>query len=226
MEQDAAEPVSPVARWLAAAGACRPGWPRARRGLSIRPHASPARPRPPSRMRSAPAAGPAWASSRVRSAKGWARPSRSILAASFSRRRPSPIRRFSPAPRSVCRYSETARGLVHRLKYGDRAELALALARMMALAGRELIGECDVIAPVPLHWTRAWSRRFNHRRCWRGDRQDIRQTCLAGRRDPRAPHGCPGRPLARAAPRESARCLPPRPRRAARDRGPARAARR
>jgi ComF family protein len=63
--------------------------------------------------------------------------------------------------RAVARYDETARALVHRLKYGDRTELAIALARMMALAGRELVDGADVIVPVPLHWTRSWRRRFN-----------------------------------------------------------------
>jgi ComF family protein len=63
--------------------------------------------------------------------------------------------------RAVARYDDTARALVHRLKYGDRTELALALARMMALAGRDLIADCDVVTPVPLHWTRGWRRRFN-----------------------------------------------------------------
>jgi ComF family protein len=63
--------------------------------------------------------------------------------------------------RAAVRYDDGARALVHRLKYGDRTELALALARMMALAGREVIAECEVIAPVPLHWTRGWRRRFN-----------------------------------------------------------------
>ncbi|MGL4728475.1 MAG: ComF family protein, partial [Bosea sp. (in: a-proteobacteria)] len=63
--------------------------------------------------------------------------------------------------RAVCRYSDTARNLVHRLKYGDRTELSIAMARQMVLAGRELIADCEVIVPVPLHWTRVWRRRFN-----------------------------------------------------------------
>lgn len=54
-----------------------------------------------------------------------------------------------------------ARELVHRLKYGDRTELALTLGRMMAQAGRELLAEADLIVPVPLHRARLWSRRFN-----------------------------------------------------------------
>lgn len=63
--------------------------------------------------------------------------------------------------RAVARYEGTARDLVHRLKYGDRLELARALGRMMARAGDELLGEADVLVPVPLHRARLWWRRFN-----------------------------------------------------------------
>ena len=63
--------------------------------------------------------------------------------------------------RAVAEYDGTASALVHRLKYGDRLELARALGRMMARAGAELLGEADVIGPVPLHRWRLWRRRFN-----------------------------------------------------------------
>jgi ComF family protein len=63
--------------------------------------------------------------------------------------------------RAVCRFDGTARELVHRLKYGDRTDLALTMARMMTQAGRELLPEADVIVPVPLHRFRLWTRRFN-----------------------------------------------------------------
>jgi ComF family protein len=63
--------------------------------------------------------------------------------------------------RAVARYDETARRLVHRLKYGDRLELARALGAMMARAGAELLADADVIVPVPLHRSRLWWRRFN-----------------------------------------------------------------
>jgi ComF family protein len=63
--------------------------------------------------------------------------------------------------RAACRFDGTARELVHRLKYGDRTELALMLGRMMTQAGRELIAEADLIVPVPLHRFRLWTRRFN-----------------------------------------------------------------
>jgi ComF family protein len=63
--------------------------------------------------------------------------------------------------RAVCRFDGTARELVHRLKYGDRQELALSLGAMMAQAGRELLPDADLIVPVPLHRSRLWTRRFN-----------------------------------------------------------------
>lgn len=63
--------------------------------------------------------------------------------------------------RAVARYDDTARELVHRLKYGDRLELAKAMAQMMVLAGHELVAQADVVVPVPLHRFRLWSRRFN-----------------------------------------------------------------
>jgi ComF family protein len=63
--------------------------------------------------------------------------------------------------RAVCRYDAAARRLVSRLKYGDRTELAIAMGRMMAVAGQELIANADIIVPVPLYRWRLWSRRFN-----------------------------------------------------------------
>ena len=63
--------------------------------------------------------------------------------------------------RAVARYDDTARKLVHRLKYSDRLDLARALGAMMARAGAELAGEADVVIPVPLHRLRLWWRRFN-----------------------------------------------------------------
>lgn len=63
--------------------------------------------------------------------------------------------------RAVCRFDGAARELVHRLKYGDRIDLSLSLGRMMTQAGRELLDEAELIAPIPLHRMRLWSRRFN-----------------------------------------------------------------
>ena len=63
--------------------------------------------------------------------------------------------------RAAVRYDDVARTLVHSLKYQDRTDLAPAMGRWMARAGRELLYEADMLIPVPLHWRRAWRRRYN-----------------------------------------------------------------
>ena len=63
--------------------------------------------------------------------------------------------------RAAVRYDDVARPLVHAFKYGDRMDLAPMIGRWMARAGQELLGEADALVPVPLHWRRLWTRRFN-----------------------------------------------------------------
>jgi ComF family protein len=63
--------------------------------------------------------------------------------------------------RAAVRYDEVARTLVHALKYQDRTDLAPAMGRWMARAGREMLEAADLLVPVPLHWRRAWHRRYN-----------------------------------------------------------------
>jgi ComF family protein len=63
--------------------------------------------------------------------------------------------------RAAVIFDETSGRLVHALKYQDRQEAGLLMARMMARAGRRLLAEADVILPVPLHRFRLWQRRFN-----------------------------------------------------------------
>ncbi len=63
--------------------------------------------------------------------------------------------------RSVAHHRGAAQELVHKLKYGDRQELAIAMGGMMASACADLLADASVIVPVPLHWTRLWQRRFN-----------------------------------------------------------------
>jgi ComF family protein len=60
--------------------------------------------------------------------------------------------------RAAVRYDEVARTLVHALKYHDRTDLAPAMGRWIARAGRELLDGADMLIPVP---RRAWHRRFN-----------------------------------------------------------------
>ncbi len=63
--------------------------------------------------------------------------------------------------RSVAHHRAAAQELVHKLKYGDRQELAIAMGGMMAATAADILTEATVILPVPLHWTRLWQRRFN-----------------------------------------------------------------
>ena len=63
--------------------------------------------------------------------------------------------------RAAVRYDDVAKRLVHGLKYQDRTDLAPTMGRWMARAGRDLLDDADVLVPVPLHWRRGWSRRFN-----------------------------------------------------------------
>jgi ComF family protein len=63
--------------------------------------------------------------------------------------------------RAAVAFDENSKTLVHALKYNDRHEAGIAMARMMAAAGHWLLQDTDVIVPVPLHRARLWQRRFN-----------------------------------------------------------------
>lgn len=63
--------------------------------------------------------------------------------------------------RAAMAYDELSRRMILGLKYADRADMAPAFAAWLGRAGADLIADADWIAPVPLHWTRLFSRRFN-----------------------------------------------------------------
>jgi ComF family protein len=63
--------------------------------------------------------------------------------------------------RSVAVHEGVIRDMVHRLKYNDRTDLGPWMAGWMKRAGGELLDDCDIIVPVPLHAWRFWFRRFN-----------------------------------------------------------------
>ncbi|MGB0749675.1 MAG: ComF family protein [Magnetospiraceae bacterium] len=71
----------------------------------------------------------------------------------------------SPPPfqkaRSVFRYNDASKGLILALKHGDKTHTAAGLGAWMARAGAMFAEDCDLIVPVPLHWTRLFHRRFN-----------------------------------------------------------------
>jgi ComF family protein len=68
--------------------------------------------------------------------------------------------RFQRA-RAALVYDDRSRRLVLPFKHGDRTDMAKSCGRWMARAGSELLAEADLIAPVPLHWRRLFTRRYN-----------------------------------------------------------------
>lgn len=85
-----------------------------------------------------------------------AAPSADLLCGACLREPPS----FDRA-RAVLIYDDASRGLVLGFKHADRTHAAPAYARWMARAGADLLTTADVIAPVPLHWSRLMARRYN-----------------------------------------------------------------
>lgn len=63
--------------------------------------------------------------------------------------------------RAAMVYDDQARRLLLPFKYGDRVEVARAVAPMMARAGAALLARADVLVPVPLHRWRLLGRRYN-----------------------------------------------------------------
>ena len=63
--------------------------------------------------------------------------------------------------RSALRYDEGSRKLILAFKHGDRLHGAPAFGDWMRRAGALLLADADLLMPVPLHWTRLLSRRYN-----------------------------------------------------------------
>jgi predicted amidophosphoribosyltransferase len=63
--------------------------------------------------------------------------------------------------RAAFRYQGPGRRLVLGLKHGDRLDTVPMLGHWLMRAGGDLLGDADLIAPVPLHWTRRLKRRAN-----------------------------------------------------------------
>jgi ComF family protein len=63
--------------------------------------------------------------------------------------------------RAVMRYDKNSRRLVLLLKHGDQTHLAAAFGRWMRRSGAEVLDGADLVMPVPLHWTRLFTRRYN-----------------------------------------------------------------
>lgn len=62
---------------------------------------------------------------------------------------------------AVLRYDEAATHLVSRLKYSDKTHLAPFLGALMARHGHPVLEGTAFLVPVPLHWRRMLTRRYN-----------------------------------------------------------------
>ena len=58
-------------------------------------------------------------------------------------------------------YKDNGRKMVLGIKHSDRTDLARAAGGWMATAAAPLLQPGTVIVPVPLHWTRLLTRRYN-----------------------------------------------------------------
>jgi len=63
--------------------------------------------------------------------------------------------------RAALVYDDASRPLILSLKNGDRMHAGRYLGAWLARAGNGALSEADVVAPVPLHWRRLVSRRYN-----------------------------------------------------------------
>lgn len=63
--------------------------------------------------------------------------------------------------RAALSYRDVGRRLVLALKHGDRTEIAPVAARWMEQAGAAMLSRDTVLVPIPVHWSRLVSRRYN-----------------------------------------------------------------
>ena len=63
--------------------------------------------------------------------------------------------------RAACLYDEASRDLILKLKHADRPELAGLFAGWLSRAAADLVEAADLVAPVPLHPIRLFTRRYN-----------------------------------------------------------------
>ena len=63
--------------------------------------------------------------------------------------------------RAALIYDERSRRIVLPFKHGDRTDMTRSCASWMVRAAAGLLPEADLVVPVPLHWRRLFTRRYN-----------------------------------------------------------------
>jgi len=86
--------------------------------------------------------------------------------------------------RAVFAYDDHSRRLILAFKHADHLHGVPAFGQWLARSGAELLAEADLVAPVPLHWTRLFRRRFNQSAL-------LAQAAVAACRGPMAPAFAP-----------------------------------
>lgn len=67
----------------------------------------------------------------------------------------------TPQAAAAVVYGDVGKQLLLALKYGDAAELAPMMGKMMARAGRDVLNGADMLVSVPLHRRRLFARKYN-----------------------------------------------------------------
>lgn len=63
--------------------------------------------------------------------------------------------------RAACVYDAGSRALILPFKHADRADLLPTLVNLLQRPVSPLLQRADIVAPVPLHWSRLVARRYN-----------------------------------------------------------------
>jgi ComF family protein len=63
--------------------------------------------------------------------------------------------------RSAIVYDDASRNLILAFKHGDQTHMTLTFVPWLKRAGLEMLDDCDLLVPVPLHWLRLLKRRYN-----------------------------------------------------------------
>jgi len=63
--------------------------------------------------------------------------------------------------RAACVYDDVSRALILPFKHADRTDLLPTIINLLQRPVRPLLARANIVIPVPLHWTRLLSRRYN-----------------------------------------------------------------
>ncbi len=83
--------------------------------------------------------------------------------------------------RAALKYDDHSKQMILGFKHGDKMHLRMVLAKWMMVAGKDVLQGADILAAVPLHWTRLLKRKYNQAGLLSSEL--ARLTGIAGRAD-------------------------------------------